>query len=680
MNEIKNGTFSTACNLCFDSCGMLVEIENGEIKKVKGAHEHPFTRGELCVKGMYSREIALSPDRLTFPLKQNGSSLKKISWDEALETICNKLKKIKDENGPESLAVYFGDPITFQGLAMYHIRLFCNLYGTNNLCCTGSLCNISKVQANILTYGRWASPDYENTKCIILWGTNPLASSVRTRIKLLHAKNRRCKIIVIDSRQTQSAKLADIFLQPKPGTDGALAMCMLNVIIAEELYNKEYVEKYTHGFEELRKEASNYIPEEVSRITTIPPQDIIKAARIFANTAPSSIDQGSALEQHTNSIQNVRAVVCLLAVTGNLDISGGNIFSNFPQMAQPKPLQPPGDKKPFGTKEHPLFTQFFRQAQAMVMTEALKTKSPYPLRAMILSGANPAMTWPDSKKTEAFLRGLEFLVVMDTFMTNTAKCAHIVLPASSFLERVELNTNNPPTLQRKFIQVGDCLPDWKFYSELIKRLKLKPEDSWDDEENAINFLVKPLNLTYRQIDENPFGFKSVQTTPGIIREKGFPTKTGKIELSSEILKATGYNSIPTYTKSFESPENSPDIAKDYPIILTSGGRIPSMTHSQMRNIPELLELYPEPFVEINPETTNGLNISDGESVFVESLRGSIKIRVKVTEKIKKGIAHITHGWEEANVNLLTDIDARDPVSGFPSLKSLLCRIRKISND
>ena len=678
MKKTKNGTFSTICNLCFDSCGMLVEMEDGKIKKVKGAPEHPFTKGELCVKGIYSREIALSPDRLTSPLKRDGSNFKKILWDEALDIICGNLKKIKDESGPESLAVYFGDPITFQGLAMYHMKFFCNLYGTNNLCCTGSLCNISKVQANILTYGGWASPDYENTKCIILWGTNPVASSVRTRIKLFNAKNRGCKIIVIDPRQTQSARLADIFLQPRPGTDGALAMCMLNVIIAEELYNKKYVEKYTSGFEELKKEASIYTPEKVSKITTIPPEEIIRVARYFANISPASIDQGSALEQHTNSIQNVRAVVCLLAVTGNLDVAGGNIFSNFPQTAQPRPVQPTGEKKPFGTKEHPLFTQFFRQAQAMVMPEVLKTKSPYPLRAMIFSGANPAMTWPDSKKTEEFLRGLEFLVVMDTFMTNTAKCAHIVLPASSFLERVELNTNNPPTLQRKFIQVGESLPDWKFYHELIKRLNLNTEDLWDDEENAINFLLKPLNLNYRQIDENPFGFKSAQAIPGIIREKGFPTKTGKIELSSEILKATGYNSIPAYTEPFESPVSSPDIAKDYPIILTSGGRIPSLTHSQMRNIPELLELYPEPFVEINSETAGKLNVSDGETVLVESLRGSIKIRVRLTEKIKKGVAHITHGWKEANVNLLTDIDARDPVSGFPSLKSLLCRIRKTS--
>jgi len=676
MDKLKDGIFSTVCSLCFDSCGMLVEIENSKIKKVKGAPEHPFSKGELCVKGLSAKEIAYSKDRLSSPLKRNGSKFDKISWDEALDIICCNLAKIKDKSGPESLAVYFGDPITFQGLAMYHMKLFCNLYGTNNLCCTGSLCNISKVYANLLTYGRWASPDYENTKCVILWGTNPIASSVRTRIKLLRAKDSGAKIIVIDSRYSHSAKLADLFLQPRPGTDGALAMAMLNVIIKEGLYDREFVEKYTHGFEELGKEVENYPPVRVAEITTIASDEIVKLARIFAETKPASIDQGSALEQHTNSIQNVRAVACLLAITGNLDVSGGNIFSSFPQTTQPKPMQTISDRKPIGTREHPLFTSTFKQAQAMVLPENMRNKSTYPIRAMIFSGANPAMTWPDSKKTEEFLEGLEFLVVMDTFMTRTARFAKVVLPASTFLERDELNTNNPPSLQRKFLQVGVCWPDWRFYSELIKHLDLKPEEFFDREENAINFLLKPLNLTYKQIAENPFGFKIAQAKPGATREKGFPTKSGKIELSSEVLKAFNYNPLPLYTEPSEAPKSSPDIAKDYPIILTTGARTPFFTHSQMRNIPKLLELHPEPFIEINPATAKMLDIKDGELVSVETQRGKIKIKAKLTEKIKEGVTHIPHGWEKANVNILTDIEARDPISGFPSLKSLLCRITK----
>ena len=679
METVKNGTFTTVCNLCFDSCGMLVEMENGEIKKIKGAPEHPFSFGELCIKGLSAKEIALSKDRLTSPLKRNGSDFKKISWDEALDIICEKLTKIKNESGPESLAVYFGDPITFQGLAMYHMKLFCNLYGTVNLCCTGSLCNISKVYANLLTFGRWSSPDYENTKCIILWGTNPLASSVRTKIKLLRAKKSGCKIIVIDPRRTQSARLSDIFIQPRPGTDGALAMGLLNVIINEGLYDKDFVEKYTHGFEELKKDLKDYTLAKVAEITTVSAGEIFNLAKVFSGTKPASIDQGSSLEQHTNGIQTVRAVTCLLAVTGNLDVAGGNIFTTFTQVTQPESLKVSTDKKPIGTEEHPLFTASFRQAQATVFPGVARRKSTYPLRGMLISGANPAMTWPDSQKTEKFLEELEFLVVMDSFMSRSAAHAKIILPASTFLERTEINTNNPPSLQRKFLQTGECWPDWRFYSELIKRLGLSSEQLPDNEEDAIDFLLKPLDLTYKQIDENPFGFRIKQAEPGILKKNGFPTKSGKIELSSQILKAAGYNPLPLYIEPHEGPEGSKTIAKDYPVVLTSGGRIISFTHSQMRNIPQLLELYPEPFVELNPGTAGRLNISDNELVKVKSLRGEIKIRTKLTEKIKENIAHIPHGWENANVNLLTDIEARDPVSGFPSLKSLMCRIEKINN-
>lgn len=336
--EIKNnGVINTVCSLCVDNCGMEVEVEDGIISKIKGLKEHPFSKGQLCIKGMMARELAYTEDRLKFPLKKEKGEWKEISWDEALDISCEKLNHLSEKWGRESLIVYFGDPMIFQGLGMYYMKLFCQLYGTPNLCCTGSLCNVTKVFGNILTCGRWTSPDYENSKMIILWGTNPLVSSLKTRLKILNAKKDDAKIVVIDPRFTQSAKIADKHIAIRPGTDGALALGMINVIIKEELYDRDFVEKYTTGFSDLKELAEGYTPSKVEDITYIKSSTIKDLARSFATIKPSSIDQGSALEHHTNGMQNIRAVTLLLSITGNLDIKGGNIFPNVVPTPQPKP-------------------------------------------------------------------------------------------------------------------------------------------------------------------------------------------------------------------------------------------------------------------------------------------------------------------------------------------------------
>lgn len=661
----------TVCGLCVENCGMEIEKSGDDIVSIRGAREHPYTQGNLCIKGIKAKDIVTSPLRLKSPLKKVNGEFKEISWDDAFSSICENLDKLEKKYGRESLAVYFGDPLITQGMAMHLIRLFCQVYGTPNFSCTGSLCNIAKVFANMVTFGRWSSPNFEKSGYIVLWGTNPLVSTMRSRVSVLRQKEQRATIIVIDPRTTQSARIADRHIKIIPGRDGLLALGMIKVIINEDIYDKEFVEKYTTGFEELKKNISDLSLDEVAKGTGIDRETIISFAKEFANSKPACIDQGSSLDQNTNGTQNVRATAILLAITGNIDIEGGNIFPFMPPLSPAKASAPRTPQKPpAGTKEHPLFTNSFRQGQAMVFPELLEKNADEAVRGMIVDGGNPLMTWPDTGKTEKFLSSLDMLVTIDTFMSQTARLSQIVLPASTFLERTELSIMQPLSIQKKILDPGNTLPDWKIWHELLKKCGYENELPWQDEEEGINHLLKPLGKTFKDIEENPFDGSKLSPPIGTCREKGFPTKSGKIELASGILSSAGHNPLPLYVPPAEVPDS------DYPLILTTGGRFPYFAHSQFHQIPSLEEMCPEPFVEISHEDAGKLGISEGETCSVETRRGKIYIKARITPKIIAGVVHITDGWEGANVNILTEIETRDPISGFPSFKSLACKVKK----
>lgn len=670
MEKIEK--IKTVCGICVDNCGMEIEKSGDKITKISGLKEHPFSKGKLCIRGMNALDIANSPSRIKKPLIKINGKLTETDWDDAINEVCRLLEKLKNDKGPQSLAVYFGDPIICQGLTLYLLRLFCYLYGTPNLCCTGSICNISKVMANMVTYGRWTSPHYEKTDYIILWGTNPLVSSLRTRNRLLEAKKRGAKITVIDPRITESVKIADKHIAPKPGTDGALALGMIKTIIEERLFDFDFVERYTVGFNEILALTGNISFEEIESLTGISADEIKALAREFAMIEKASIEQGSSLDQHTNGNQTVRAVAVLLSITGKIDREGCNVFLKVAPTSQPLTKDmPPLSTPPVGTKEHPIFTRYFRQAQAMTFPEYSEKKDSNQIRGLIVDGSNIALTWPNSAKTVNFLKGLDFLVTIDTVMSETAMLSDIVLPAAGFLERDELSIQQPLSLQRKVLQIGEAMADNLIWERIFDGLGLRDKIPWSNIEEGITYLLKPTGKTYYDLLESSLDESFHTPDIGKSLENGFPTKSGKIELSSSIFKETGYSPVPK----FELPAEIPD--KEYPFILTTGGRIPQFNHSQFRNIASLNKTNPIPSFEINPDDAEERGISNGDECYLSSRRGKIKVKAKVTDKIMKGVIHMLHGWSEANINLLTDIEARDPISGFPSLKSLSCRVDKI---
>ncbi|MDD3654891.1 MAG: molybdopterin-dependent oxidoreductase [Desulfotomaculaceae bacterium] len=683
LQAAGNRVALTNCGICNARCGMKITLAGSRIDKVEGWTDHPTSRGYLCPKGRAIKELVEAPDRLKSPLvKKPEGGWQEISWHEALDLVAGKINKLKENYGAEALAVHVGQSGVGKEFTHYAAR-FCQVYGTPNFSTAGSHCHYSRVMANCLTYGALPEPDFKESDCIVLWGSNPAESSPLLSREIKQARRQGAKLIVVDPRRTATAGVADLHLQLRPGTDGALALGLLRVVVTEGLYDREFVERWTVGFDRLAEHLAGFTPETAAIITGVPAAKIVEAARLYARSGPACISQGNALELHTNGFQAARAVAVLQAVTGNLDIAGGAVIKTPPRLASLIAAYNQESRKPaIGQNEFPLFYRHTRQAQANIYAEAILEGKPYPLRGMIVDGSNPALTWPNAGKVRRALAGLEFLAVIDHFMTATAALADIVIPVATFLGQDELAdwTGARGDLRLGLIPgtAADTgqMTNWKFWSELACRMGYGDYFPWETEEAAINDRIKPLGYTVEELKQKPDGIVYGKWTPKKYEREWFKTASGKVELYSNELLRHGYEPLPVYREPGESPVSTPEVFSKYPFILTAGARTLGYFHSRYRNIPSLRQIAPEPLVEIHVDQAGALGIADGDRVMVESLRGKIELRAKLSREIHPGVILIPHGWAEANVNLLTDNDTLDPVTGFPACRSLLARVYK----
>lgn len=476
MTLSLNKYVKTICRLCFAGCGIILHLENGKLVKVDGDPNDSRSQGYLCPKGKAIVELVNAPDRLKYPLKRNGNTWQRISWDEALDVISRNLKEIKKSYGAQAVVIHMGQAGVAQDIRPF-IRRFCNVFGTPNFSSAGSQCHMARVIGSTLTFGYLPVPDYKNAVCIIIWGANPSSSSPLTMKSILNAKEKGAELIVIDPGVTPLAKKTDMHLQIRPGTDGALALGMLNVIIGERLYDKEFIEERTIGFNQLVELLQGYPLKRIEKITGIPVNVIKKSALLYGINKPACIMMGNALEHHTNGIQTIRAISILQAITGNLDVPGGSILNQgAPLVDISLGKEANLNVKPVGAVEHPLFQEFTHQARANHLSETILSSKPYPVKGMIITGANPVLTWPNAEKTMKALKQLEFLAVMDLFMTENAKVAHMVLPTTTYLERTELYDQRHYALdgrlelfEKVLQEIGECWSDWKFRNELAKK-------------------------------------------------------------------------------------------------------------------------------------------------------------------------------------------------------------------
>lgn len=672
----------TDCTLCYHSCGTRVLVEDGVAVKVEGLKSHPLNKGVLCPKGRAALDNVYDPERLKYPLKRTSRGWERISWDKALTEIGEKLLDLKEKYGPSVLGVFSGS-IGVENLEMAGLtQQFKAAYGSPNFFSVESICYRMRIRTRQLTFGKYPTEELQSN-LYVLWGHNPDASDFPLRIALNERLKKGAKLVVIDPKRIPLADRADIYLQIRPGTDGALALALIQVIIEEKRYDQEFVERYTYGFERLAAHIRPFTPAWAEPLTWVPAEDIRNLARLFAAVKGASIYQGTCTQDQTaNGTQNSRAFSVLQAITGNINCPGGWVIGPRLRLGS---VGLGVEGEPLGGDQYPLFTTLFGRKSPYGVVTCVPESIPEKLKAFLVVGGNPLNSMADSNAFRESFEKLDLLVVHDLFMTETAELAHYVLPACSHLEKWGLAysynvCHGLPYLmvRKKAIEpLGESWSEWRFYTELAKRLGLEEQFPWKSEEDLVRFELGPTGVSFdRLLRENPeganFGTKTYEIT-----QTTFSTPSGKIELYSEEMAQMGFDPLPVYLEPRQSPLNSPDLLETYPLILSTGNRNLYYTHGQFRRIPKLQQQCPEPLAEIGPQTAKRFGIEDQEMIRIQTPRGSVLMKARVDERIAEGVVLVPHGWPgEANANRLTDTRLREPIMGYPEVKSLLCSIKK----
>jgi len=664
------------CFACLGRCGVRATLEQGRIVRVEGDPESK-TGGFICIHGMAIREIVHSPHRLRRPLARRGDSLVEIGWDRALSEIAERLNAIKEEFGPQSVALHAGWGLVGHPIQGFLLR-FCQAFGTPNFSTVNSLCETAGRMGQALTVGAKLRADASNSRTVVLWGANPTDTSpVWARVLAAATRQQGRNLIVIDPVRTDLARRAALHLQVRPGSDGALALGLMHVIVAEGLFDRSYVERFTLGFEPLKTLIADYSPGPVSQVTSVPPERIVEAAHLIARDRPTSIWPGLGVEHHENGLQTVRAITSLSALCGQIDIAGGNALATpvnaradgaplpgLLHLATPDPVPPPTAARPIGYDTFPLFEMYNKQAQANLFARAILEDDPYPLRALLLIGSNAFVTSPDSARMRKAADKLSLLVSIDPFLNRSGELADYVLPAATFAEGPAVPEGRRAAASRPLLEPQhESRTDWRILVDLSAALGLERFFPWSSLEEAMGQSPKLFMW-------NPERTVFAETTPPGERPR-FPTASGKVEFYSRTLERFGHDPLPAWRP---SRYRSARYGIEFPLLLVTGPRGPAYINSQFRQIPSVRRKAPHPLAEIHPEVATSHGIADGDLIEIVSPHGRIEMHARVTERVHPECVVLPAGWAEANANVLTDDTALDPITGFPEFRSGVCRI------
>lgn len=693
--EIKK----SVCTICDPEaqCGLDLYVKDGRIIKVEGSKENPHNEGTLCAKGAALRQYIYHPDRIQTPLKRVGprgaGRLEPISWDEALDTISAKLLSCRDTYGPQSVVFSSGYSFWYRDF----LSRLASAFGSPNVVTEAGVCHFSMVIAQLLTCGIPAGPDVRNATCLLVWTTNPFHSRTGRVRHFLAARERGLKTIVVDVRRSPMAAHADFFLQPKPGTDGALALAMAHVIVEEKLYDREFVETYTYGFEEYREYLKEFTAARGEAISGVPAAKIEEAARLYAASKPAAIMPGSSpLIHHTNGLQTYRAVFSLMGLTGNYDVAGGNFAEPLSYLYEPggfltreqefRHAKPLSELSPrIGEDTYPVWTQFFDEAHGVHFPHQMRSGKPYPIKALLAFGINYRM-WPDPDFLAQGLEKLEFVAIADFFLTESCtRFADIVLPACTSVERSELRCYPERYViytQPAIKPLYDSRPDGEIILALARRLGVKDPLLSQGFEAGLDWILEPSGITIETLKQHPGGM-AVPNPLSFPERKylanGFMTPSGKFEFKSLVLEKHGYDGLPIYRPPKYGHEAAPALAAEYPFILNTGSRLPMFLGSQTFRVPWLRSLEPEAAADLNPDDGARMGIGQGDTVKISTPKGSVTVKANLTEMVQPGVVHLSPAFIEVKVNSLIEADYVDPISGTPGYKSLLCKVEKVES-
>jgi thiosulfate reductase / polysulfide reductase chain A len=703
MAEVK----STICHMCLWNCWIKATIEDGKVLRVESHPGRPSLAGyDVCTKAQKALlEYTFHPDRLNHPLKRVGArgegKWEQISWEQALDEIAAKLGQIKEKYGPEAVVLGTGTP---RGTHSDHLKYtFGHLFGTPNILSpNGNFCLGPHVRWMHITNGWGYShvvPVPGVTKCYLTWGGNQDVGYMNPPGMVKEMRAAGAKTIVIDPRFSEVAEQCDIWLRIRPGTDGALAMAFVNTIIEEDLYDKEFVDKWTYGFDELRQKVKEMPAEKAEEITGVPAAKIREAARVYATNKPATFYYGMGTTHQGLGVDSAQMyMVAMREICGNIDVEGGeylpgtNLISAYEESMFP-PGIPHGLTDEQGMKQlgndrfkllghrawreyipstlkywkKPLSVNFVYLCSWPMATRAILTEEPYPVKALVMNACNYLFSFGNTKHTYQALKSsnLELFVATDIFMTPYTALADYVFPATSTFERPALEhflgfmdgcmadtRMLPPTAERQ--------DDYQVYRGLAERLKIqlpyyKGPGYWPDTlEHFYDWMlanaIKPMGKTFEELaatsplnGPEPVFKKHEQFNADTGGLRGFGTPTGKVELNPTILPKLGFE-LPSYNPPADSPMANPDLAQEYPFQMFTGPRNPYYYFTEGKQCTGLRREYPYPRVQIHPKDSMVLGVADGEWVYIETNVGRIRQIAMVTTEVPQGVVHVEFGW------------------------------------
>ncbi|MGO5052540.1 molybdopterin-containing oxidoreductase family protein [Lachnospiraceae bacterium LCP25S3_G4] len=690
MEDGKVTVKKTACSICGPCCPIDAYVKDGKIISVEGSKSHPGQKGCLCSKGAASKQYVYNKERILYPMKRigpkNQGAFARISWDEAYEMIAEKLLKIRGQYGAQSVLFYVGYPKWFRPALL---RLS-NGFGSPNFCTESSTCFQAAALAWRLLYGNGiCGPDLAHTNTVLIWSSNLYHSNVTMGSTYRDLKERGVKIIVVDPRKTVTAHEADLHLQLIPGTDGALALGMANIMIQEGLYDRAFVEQYVHGFEEYQAYVQEFTLEKVEKITGVKACLIEEASKLYAQHGPASLMFSAAPVVHNiNGVQNYRAVFSLIALTGNYDIEGGNRVQATPVAPQNgvRKVQRLHTIQAIGEQEFPVwFDLSCEEAQCSRMADYIKEEG-YPVKAVVGFGLNHHM-WPEPDYLLDALSELDFYVNTEIFFSDSCKVADLILPACTSFEREEVKAERGGRfyLAEKAIEpLGESKSDLEIIMGIANKLGIQDDVLQLGVEQYQDYVLEPAGLTIAQLRKNKNGlFAKHMIEPKLktYEQQNFATPTGKIEFYSLVLdkyrNTHGYHPLPFYQDYRECTNID---RTRFPLILNTGSRKPQLFHARVYRMPWLANLETLNLVDLHPKEGKAYGIQDGDKVRINTPIGSIEGIACWNTTGLSGVIHMYHGNPKADVNNVLDRTYLDPISGFPGYKSYFCNIEKVQED
>ena len=691
----------------YDGLVATVDVKNNKILKMEGDKDHPQSKGYACPKGLNDWQVIYHPDRFTQPLLRTSSGFKEITWDEAYDIVADRLGEVIEKYSPKSICTTMAE--------WPSVKLFMRSLNSPNLMTNRDLCQGTAETADPLTYGDVltiyrSSQDFKNSKCILLVGTNLPHSCGGQWQDIKTAMKKGAKLIVVDPRRCEAAEVADLHLQIRPGSDGALALAMVHVIIKENLYDEEFVNNYCLGFDKLKEHVQQYTPEWASTITSLSIDEIIKAARMYATNGPASYRGNNGVCQHSNSTQACRSFAALISICGNIDVKGGNRL----------PQGPPGtgdgrsdrseafksavfsreiESQTMGADRFPLWAgpeAIMRAPHNPSLIDGMIHNEPYPVKAWIVYWNNPVMTYASAQKVIEAMKKIDFLMVMAYTPSPTSDLADLILPIKHMYEFNFMQMSSYGSWFSAMPKLVDapegCRDSFQIFYDITEKMVEKGfiEKNylpWMDAQGLVDQTFGsggPINYE-GLIKMGPIAWRPTYKK---YEKDGFKTPSGKVELYSERLEKFGYDPLPTYYECGDSARSLPHLGERYPLYLTTR-RVQNYLLSRGAGYPWVKKEGQYPDLLINPETARKRGIKDGDIVVIETPKGSVHHKAKLFDGIRLDTVNGVYGWwmpekkTDENGYLSTNINflcsfypPYDPVIGINCIQGVMCQVKK----